>query len=138
MSTHQLVPDDHAVEPLDEGGTWLLDLVAAVDHLRRGIRPGITVWHALEEALRWHTPDTDGDEQGEPAWDDPDPLRSTVGRFLDQVSKPTSVEAQIAVRHWVVAMAARYNDGHHWPHPTPRRSFPPPLLAAPLVDEPIS
>jgi hypothetical protein len=30
-------------EELAEGGTWLLDLVAAVDHLRRGIRPRITV-----------------------------------------------------------------------------------------------
>jgi len=38
MTTHQLIPEDHAVEPLDEGGTWLLDVVAAVDHLRRGIR----------------------------------------------------------------------------------------------------
>ena len=31
-----------------EGGTWLLDLVAAVDYLRRGIRPDITVWDALD------------------------------------------------------------------------------------------
>ena len=32
MTPHELIPLDHAVEPLDEGGTWLLDLVAAVDH----------------------------------------------------------------------------------------------------------
>lgn len=135
MTTHELIPDQHAVEPLDEGGTWLLDLVAAVDHFRRGVRPGITVWDALEEALRWHTADTDGDE---PAWDDRDPLRSTVGRFLDEVSKPMSEEVQIALRHWVLAMAARYNDGHHWPHPTPRRTFPPPLLAVVPIDDPTS
>ena len=138
MTTHQLIPDDHAVESLEEGGTWLLDLVAAVDHLRRGIRPGITVWDAIEEALRWHTPSTDGHDPAEPDWDDPDPLRSTLTRFLDHATGPASVEAQIAVRHWILAMAARYNDGHHWPHPAPRRSFPPPMLAADLLDEPIS
>ena len=137
MTTHQLIPEDHAVEPLEEGGTWLLDLVAAVDHLRRGIRPGITVWDAIEEALRWHTPRTDGDEPVEPAWDDPDPLHGTLARFLDHSTGPTNVDAQIAVRHWILAMAARYNDGHHWPHPTSRRSFPPPMLAAELLDEPI-
>ena len=138
MTPHELIPLDHAVEPLDEGGTWLLDLVAAVDHLRRGIRPGITAWDAVEEALRWHTPSVDEDEPSEPTWDDPDPLRSTVGRFLDRANGPTSAEAQIAVRHWVLAMAARYNDGHHWPHPTPRRSFPPPLLVSEFLDEPVS
>jgi hypothetical protein len=31
------------------------------------------------------------------------------------------------VRRWVRAMAERYNNGHHWPHPVPRRGFPPPL-----------
>lgn len=138
MTTHQLIPDDDAVEPLDEGGTWLLDLVAAVDHLRRGIRPGITVWDAVEEALRWHTPNVDEDEPDEPAWEDPDPLRSTVGRFLDGVSGPASANAQIAVRHWVLVMAARYNDCHHWPHPAPRRLFPPPMLATHLLNDGIS
>jgi len=135
MTTRQLIPDDHEVEPLDAGGTWLLDLVAAVDHFRRGIRPDITVWDAIEEALRWHTPSTDGHDPVEPRWDDPDPLRSSLARFLDHATGPASVEAQIAVRRWVLAMAARYNDGQHWPHPVPRRSFPPPRLDADLLDE---
>ncbi|MGH3441167.1 MAG: hypothetical protein ACRDUY_03810 [Nitriliruptorales bacterium] len=138
MNTHDLISEHHTVEPLDAGGTWLLDLVAAVDHLRRGIRPGITVWDAIEEALRWHTSNTDGSAPVEPGWDDPDPLRSTLTRFLDRASGPTSVDAQVAVRHWVMAMASRYNDGHHWPHPESRRSFPPPMLAADLLDEPNS
>lgn len=38
-----------------EGGACLLDLVAAVDFLRRGDRNGLTVWDALEEAIRWWT-----------------------------------------------------------------------------------
>lgn len=73
MTTHQRIPEDHDVESLEEAGTWLLDLVAAVDHLRRGIRPGITVWDAIEEALRWHTPRTDEHDPAEPGWDDPRP-----------------------------------------------------------------
>jgi hypothetical protein len=140
MTVHRLIPEDHAVESLEEGGTWLLDLVAAVDHLRRGIRPGITVWDAIEEAIRWHTPgpDTDQSDGIEPAWGDPDPLRGTLIRFLgcDMNSGPTAVGAQTAVRHWVLTTAARYNDGRHWPHPAPRRSFPPPMLATDLLDEP--
>ena len=134
MTTRQLIPDDQAVESLGAGGTWLLDLVAAVDHLRRGIRPGITVWDAIEEALRWHASSSSTHGPFEQRWDDPDPLRGTLARFLDH-AEPASVEAQIAVRRWVLAMAARYNDGQHWPHPVPRRSFPPPRLDADLLDE---
>ena len=48
--THLFAIDQDA-ESLDEGGTWLLDLVSAVDHLRRGYRPGFTVWDALAEAI---------------------------------------------------------------------------------------
>ena len=40
-------------EPLAEGDAWLLDLVSAVDYLRRGLRPDFTVWDALAEAIRW-------------------------------------------------------------------------------------
>lgn len=138
MTTYEVAPEDHAVESLEEGGTWLLDLVAAVDYLRRGIRPGITVWDAIEEALRWHTSSTGERDPTEPDWDDPDPLRSTLTRFLDHATDAASVDAQIAMRHWVLAMAARYNDGHHWPHPASRRSFPTPMLAAELLDGPIS
>lgn len=135
MTSHQLLPDDHELEPLEAGGTWLLDLVAAVDHLRRGVRPDITVWDAIEEALRWHTPSADGQLPDEPGWGDPNPLRTTLIRFLQHATGPASAEAQVAVRHWIVAMAARYNDGHHWPHPVPRRSYPPPMLAADIIGD---
>jgi len=138
MTTRPVVPEAQAVESLAEGGTWLLDLVAAVDHLRRGIRPRITVWDAIEEALRWHTPSTGGHDPAEPDWDDPDPLRSALTRFLDHTTGPTSGDAQVALRRWIVAMAARYNDGRHWPHPASRRPFPPPLLAADLFNDPIN
>ena len=126
MTTDLWRADGDTSEALAEGGTWLLDLVAAVDHLRRGHRPGLTVWDALEEAVRWTLPDLDD----EAAWQTPDPLVHTLHRLLDQADTPVARSLQIALLQWVTAMAERYNNGHHWPHPQPRRGFPPPLLAA--------
>ena len=110
-------------DPIDgddpaDGGTWLLDLVAAVDHLRRGLRPGLTVWDAIEEAVR----------SAEPDWDDPDPLRTTLTDLLSRTVGPADLELQAGVRRWALAMAECFNDGHHWPHPAPRRGFPPPSI----------
>lgn len=101
-----------------DGAAWLLDLVAAVDHLRRGLRPGLTVWDAIEEALR----------AGEPDWDDPDPLRTTLQDLLSRTSRPADLELQAGIRRWVLATGQRFNDGHHWPHPIPRRGFPAPSI----------
>lgn len=124
MSTNPLAARSDR-EPLAEGGTWLLDLVAAVDHLRRGHRPSLTVWDALEEALRWATSNDD-----DPAWDSPDPLAATLRQLLGQSDTPVADRMQGSVRRWVTAMAVRYNNGQHWPHPTTRRGFPPPRLDA--------
>ena len=111
--------DTNGSEPLDEGGTWLLDLVSAVDHLRRGYRPGFTVWDALAEAVEWAAPTTADD--GAPTED--------FGRVL--MARPADHETlQRAVRVWVLVMADRYNAGYRWPHPAPRLAFPPPLLDA--------
>jgi hypothetical protein len=108
-------------DELAGGGTWLLDLVAAVDYLRRGIRPGITVWDALEESLRWLLADTD------PAASEPDAVAlAIVDAMAVDVGSPISI--QTAIRRWVLTMAYRYNDGHHWPHPEARRGFPPPII----------
>ena len=123
MTTNPLL-DHPDGEPLAEGGTLLLDLVAAVDHLRRGHRPGLTVWDALEEAVRWTTSDDDT------VWDTADPLAATLRQLLDQTDAPMADTMQGAVRRWVMAMAGRYNNEQHWPHPTPRRGFPPPGLDA--------
>lgn len=110
-------------EVLDEGCTWLLDLVAAVDHLRRGARPGITVWDAIGEAVRWNA--------GEPpdaAAGDADPPAVVMSFPLADLTRGEAVVLQASIRRWVLVMADRYNDGHHWPHPATRRTFPPPLL----------
>jgi hypothetical protein len=108
--------DTNGSEPLDEGGTWLLDLVSVVDHLRRGYRPGFTVWDALAEAVDWAAATT--------AEDGPRP-RDFAGVMTAQSADHEAL--QRAVRVWVLVMADRYNAGHHWPHPTTRRSFPPRL-----------
>jgi hypothetical protein len=102
-----------------EGGTWLLDLVAAVDYLRRGIRPSITVWDALDESLRWMLTETDASPESS------DELAIAI---VDAVADnaDSMITIQTAIRRWVLTMADRYNDGHHWPHPVQRRGFPPP------------
>lgn len=106
--------DTNGSEPLDEGGTWLLDLVSAVDHLRRGYRPGFTVWDALAEAIEWAAPTTA--EDGSPAAN----LGGTrIPRYTDHEFM------QRALRVWVLVMAERYNSAYHWPHPTARRRYPP-------------
>jgi ferric-dicitrate binding protein FerR (iron transport regulator) len=72
------------------------------------------VWDALAEAIDWATTTTADD--GSPSED--------FGRVL--MARPADDEAlQRAVRVWVLVMADRYNSGHHWPHPSVRRHFPP-------------
>jgi hypothetical protein len=110
-------------EPLDEGGTWLLDLVAAVDHLGRGARPHLTVWDAIAEAAAWAQSDT-GPDVGAEVFD------KVLRGLLGEESGGGAAGLQRAIRRWVVAMAARYNEGHHWPHPAPRRGFPTPRVDA--------
>ena len=70
-----------------ERTVWL-EIVGAVDYLSVTHRFGLSVWDALEEALRWWI--TDRFDQGtEPAplpWDDPDPLRSTLERVVGSVA----------------------------------------------------
>lgn len=123
MTTNPLEPIPYDTDSTEDASTWLLDLVAAVDHLRRGLRPGLTVWDAMEEAVR----------TGEPDWNDTDPLRSALTDLLGRASGPVGLELQAAIRRWVLAAADRYNDGHHWPHPTSRRGFPPPVLDAATI-----
>lgn len=138
---HFIQPDgDLNCEALDDGGTWLLDLVAAVDYLRRGHRPGFRVWDALEEAIRSSLLP----EQAESIWRAVDPFAAGLRILLapsDAESPPdvpdrVATTLQAAIRHWVHATAATYNHGHHWPHPSARRGFPPPLLDTLATTEP--
>jgi hypothetical protein len=111
--------DTNGSEPLDEGGTWLLDLVSAVDHLRRGYRPGFSVWDALAEAIDWARAAPEAESAA----------------FEVSAVQVVSMEGhellQRAVRIWVLVMADRYNNGHHWPQPAARREFPPARVVTP-------
>ncbi len=121
---------DDADVPTDEpehAGAWLLDLVAAVDHLSRGPRLGLTVWEALEEAVRDYTAVEVSVRSGwdpglsELAWDEPDPLRVALTHLLGRLDdRPASSALQAAIRRWVVAQAMTFNDGFSWPHPQPQ------------------
>lgn len=100
-----LEPDS---EPLDEAGSLLLQLVAAVDYLRRGIRPGFTVWDAFEEALRWQL-NVDED------WTATDPLGRLIRMTLGSDDHKLIANALgSALRRWVQASAAMHNNGLTW------------------------
>ena len=95
-------------EPIYDVGGLLLQLVAAVDYLGRGIRPGFTVWDAIEEALRWH-----GDI--EPDWTDPDPLLRTLRLSFPSTADGSAANTlNVAIRRWLDAAAAAHNDSIPW------------------------
>lgn len=118
-------PDDPYIEDLNLGGTWLIELVAAVDFLRRGDRHGLTVWDAIEEAVRlWvaervsaidGVPDPDFAELG---WADATALARALGRMLDVLDReppvPAAVAMQQAIRRWLDLMASVHIDGRSW------------------------
>lgn len=130
--TNFLRPDtDTDIEDLASGGTHLLDLVAAVDFLRRGDRIGLTVWEALEEAVRWWVAERvsaiDGVPDPEVAdlpWADDEAFHHALNGLLAaaQLQPPLSVDlaCQQAVRRWTATMSSRHNSGDPWQHPSCR------------------
>ena len=120
-------------ESHDGSAVWL-DVVAAVDYLSSGPRPGLTVWVALAEAVdQWTVARLD-----EPAtlrspalWDDPDPLRSAVDRLMNTTGGPGTIDGSslgdvldVALECWLREMADLYNDGYRFAHPQPRNGWP--------------
>lgn len=107
--------------------TWL-EVIAAVDYLSRGHRPGFTVWDAVEEALRWYTANlVAGDDNAlaalaaaELPWDDPDPLRTVLERLVahqppsDDGGGTSAEGIHSALADWLLAIAHGYNDGHRF------------------------
>jgi len=110
---------------------WL-DVVSAVDYLSRGHRPGLTVYDALEEALRWHIDALVSgyeefsamDERVDLPWDDPDPLHTALDQLAlhnppaDDEQSTSAHACHSALAHWVRQMADQYNDGCRWAHPS--------------------
>ena len=119
----------------DDARTTWLDMIAAVDYLAKGPRWELTIWEAIEEAVRWWILDY-VDRDGLPvtntaSWDDPDPLRTAVGMTLAELPSAGIPDGwlladalQIALSAWTRQMADLYNNGHHWPAPTSPRTIP--------------
>jgi hypothetical protein len=99
----------------------LLQLVAAVDYLAATTRPGLTVWDAVDDAVRaWVTAPFDAAAGGSP-WDDPDPLRSALGDLLATSAPagspggaPLGETLSAALASWVAQAADDVNDGHRF------------------------
>ena len=119
--------------------TWL-DIVSAVDYLGHGHRYGLTVYDAIEEALRWwnaaqHRGDTlDAHQAAQLPWDDADPLHTALESLLLHLDAPGIPASQSlpdalhqALTLWVQRMATEYNNGHPWIHPNDIRGLPTPL-----------
>lgn len=115
---------------------WL-HVVSAVDYLSHGHRPGLTIYDALEEALRWHVSSViAGDdehaaavESGHLPWDDPDALRTALEQLAlhsppaDDEQSTSAFAFHSALAYWVRHMADQYNDGCRWAHPSSDGEF---------------
>jgi hypothetical protein len=92
--------------PTDNGIVLMTELVAAVTWLQRGAMPGLTVWDAIEQALRWRS-GTDAD------WREPDPLRAALQIAIVNPRALSDVLAE-AIRSWLTATSQSFNDGIAW------------------------
>ena len=120
-------------EAIDGGAVWL-DVVAAVDYLSSGPRPGLTVWAALAEAAdQWTVARLDelATLRAPALWDDPDPLRSALDRLTNTTGGPGTIDGSsladvldVALECWLREMADRHNDGYRFAHPHPRNGWP--------------
>jgi hypothetical protein len=96
--------------------------IAATSYLADGSRPGLSVWDALEEAVRWWTAamasDGETTDPDDLPWNDPDPLRTSLDDLMLRVGPAgapgghrLSDALTTALRSWLSEMSDRYNDG---------------------------
>ena len=133
-----------SIGPIDGSAVWL-DVVAAVDYLSSGPRPGLTVWAALAEAVdQWTVARLDeaATHRAPALWDDPDPLRSALDRLMNTTGGPGTIDGSsladvfhVALECWVREMVNLHNDGHRFAHPGPRAGWPSLTLEANSVDQ---
>ena len=124
--------------PTDDPRYVWLDVVAAVDYLAAGARPGLTVCSVLAEALTaWMLDRHDVGTRADRAlpWDDPDPLRSVLDVALRTVGGPGTVDGaplaavlEASLQRWVADMAQQFNEGRAFAHPAPRTGWPAPHI----------
>jgi hypothetical protein len=106
--------------PVDDGGGLLLELVAAVDYLRRGVFPGFTVWDGIEQALRWHV-------NIEADFAESDPLARAIRVAIAQTGQSSASALDAAIRAWIDSTSAVYNEGHRWRQPDETLDLPHPF-----------
>ena len=137
-------------DPDDARQIWL-DVAAAVEYLTHGPRWGLTVWDAVEEAIRWwiiaYIDRTQPPVTTTPSWDDPDPLRTIIGMTLVELPSAGIEDGwhladalQLALAQWTHQMADLYNQGRHWPPATDTRTRPSPPIdpdSLVTVDDPL-
>lgn len=132
------------IDDPDEATDRLMEVISAVDFLRRGDRRDLTLWAAIEEALRWWVAERTALLDGHtdviipPARiGDDDPLRATLTGLIAIAGQDEpvhiSVALQQALRRWTTHTAEHHNDGQPWPRPQ-GRGFPP-LLRSVAVPE---
>jgi len=108
-------------DPVD-GTVWLLELVIAVEFLRRGDRTNLTVWDALEEAIRWWTTERNSALDGvvdpdvaDLTPDEPGALGDALSRLTCALRTQPDANAELAlqqaVRRWCTSMSAIHNEG---------------------------
>ena len=112
---------------------WL-EALAAVDYLAETHRPGLTLWDALDEAIRWWTAELLDPRDGFPSrravdlpWTDPDPLRSSIEALLTAVPAAESARGialgdvfTSAMAAWLRVTSEDFNDGHQFSRPLSR------------------
>ncbi len=99
--------------------SWI-ETVAAVEYLSRTHRPGLTVWDALAEAVRWWIAGVQGEpgrERSGLPWIDQDPLRSALESLLRVASPVGTIDGRDlravldgALCCWREAMGEAFND----------------------------
>jgi hypothetical protein len=92
----------------DDGIVLMTGLVAAVRWLGRGAMPGITVWDAIEQALRLRT-------EVPVDWSEADPLRAAIQAILAAPAEPLADLVGNAIRSWLISTCDAFNEGVNWP-----------------------
>ena len=116
-----------SAERFEQARVWL-DVLGAVDYISETHRPGLSVWDALEEGIRFWSIDRLAPNDGFPdptlhelPWNDPDPLRSSIERLFAAVGPAGTTDGHVlsdvltsALGVWVDRVAELYNDGHQF------------------------
>lgn len=114
----------------DTSACWT-EVVAAVEFLAQSEHLGMTVWDALDEAIRlWADEWFEQSGTRRNAWSDADPLRTSMEVLLRSVASGAIPGGQqlgavlsAALELWLSEMREQYNQGHPF---SPREWVAPP------------